>query len=98
MMRAVNQAVMLDMDLAISIYMEENKAAYDKKLTKLAGDFEASVKTVVEAVTVSATEMKSNAHGLAVVVEDTKQQTMVVAAATEEARPTCRRSQARRKN
>ena len=85
MMRAVNQAVMLDMDLAISIYIEENKNAYDRKIENLAGDFQASVKSVVDAVTTSAAQMQSSAHALSKIVDETKQQTMVVAAATEEA-------------
>ena len=85
MMRAVNQAVMLDMDLAIAIYIEENKKSYDKKLEKLAGDFEVSVKSVVDAVTTAAGDMQSNANLLANVAEETRQQTLVVAAATEEA-------------
>lgn len=85
MMRAVNQAVMLDMDLAISVYGEENKKSYDTKLEKLAGDFDASVKTVVNAVKTSAGDMKSSAYELSRIVDETKQQTMIVAAAAEEA-------------
>ena len=85
MMRAVNQVVMLDMDLSISIYIEENQVAYNKKLEKLASGFEATVKVVVETVTKSAEGMKTNAQVLAKIVDETKQQTMVVAAATEEA-------------
>ncbi len=85
MMRAVNQAVMLDMDLAISIYMEENKKTYDQKLEKLAGEFESSVKAVVDTVTASAGAMQHSAHALSQIVSETQHQTEIVAAATEEA-------------
>jgi len=85
MMRAVNQAVMLDMDLAISIYIEENKNTYDRQLSKLANDFEGSIKTVVETVTTSAGNMKANAESLSKIAAETQHQTTVVAAATEEA-------------
>ncbi len=54
MIRAVTQAIMLDMDLAISIYIEENKNTYDKKLAELAADFDASVGKVVDAVSKTA--------------------------------------------
>jgi len=85
MIRAIDQAVMLDMDLAISIYIEENKNAYDRKRERLAGEFEASVKAVVDAVTKSAESMKSNSHALAKISDETRQQTVIVAAAIEEA-------------
>lgn len=84
MMRAVNQAVMLDMDLAISIYIEENKKAYDQKLEKLANDFETSVKEIVDVVASSAGAMQSSAQTLSQIVEETQQQTEIVAAATEQ--------------
>lgn len=85
MMRAVNQAVMLDMDLAISIYIEENKNTYDKKLKKLAGEFEVSIKAVVDGLTTSAEGMKSSAHRLVQVADETRQQTAVVGDAAGEA-------------
>lgn len=85
MMRAVNQAVMLDMDLAISIYIEENKRTYDEKLERLAGDFEASIKSVVDTVTDSATGLQHSANALAKIVDETKIQTGSVVSATEQA-------------
>ncbi len=47
LMRALTQAVMLDMDLAISVTIEENKAEYDRRLAALATEFEARVGNVV---------------------------------------------------
>ena len=43
LLRALNQSVMLDMDLAISIYLEENDRRHRNELHNLAGAFEASV-------------------------------------------------------
>lgn len=85
MMRAVNQAVMLDMDLAISIYIEENKRTYDEKLEKLANDFETSVKEIVDIVASSADAMQTSARTLSDIVEETQSQTEIVVAATEQA-------------
>ncbi len=50
LMRALTQAVMLDMDLAISIYLEEGKAAYDKRLAELGTSFEAKVSHLVGSI------------------------------------------------
>ncbi|NMM45095.1 PAS domain S-box protein [Rhodospirillaceae bacterium KN72] len=51
---------------------------------KLADDFEANVKAVVDEVATSAQEMESTAQGLASAAEQTSSQSNVVAAATEE--------------
>lgn len=40
---ALNQAALIDMDLAISCYIVENEASYDRKLEKLANGFEAKI-------------------------------------------------------
>ncbi len=85
MFRAVNQAVMLDMDLAISIYLEENKATYDTKLGELATGFESSVKGVVQAVAVSASDVQESAATMGSAAEETTRQASIVAAASEQA-------------
>lgn len=85
MFRAVNQAVMLDMDLAISIYLEENKAAYDRKLGELATGFEGSVKGVVDSVSMSAAEVQESAATMGSAAEQTTHQASIVAAASEQA-------------
>lgn len=84
LMRALNQAAMLDMDIAISVYLEENQAAYDKKLDSLAGDFEASVKGVVGTVSTAAGETKQSAQSMAGTAEETARQTAAVANAVEQ--------------
>jgi methyl-accepting chemotaxis protein len=84
-LRALNQAVMLDMDMAISIYLEENKATYDKKLASLADGFEATVRGVVDVVTSAATELHATARSMAATAEETSRQSTTVAAASEQA-------------
>lgn len=85
MFRAVNQAVMLDMDLAISIYLEENKVAYNRKLAELAAGFENSVKGVVGSVMSSAEAVQMNAATMGSAAEETTRQASVVAVASEQA-------------
>jgi methyl-accepting chemotaxis protein len=85
MMRAVNQAVMLDMDLAISIYLEENKRAAEETMMKLAGNFEQSLKGAVETLSASAQGLQSNAKTMNALADETSRQSAAVAAATEQA-------------
>ena len=47
LMGALNQAAMLDIDIAISIYIEENQASQERKLTKLADAFAAKIGPLV---------------------------------------------------
>jgi methyl-accepting chemotaxis protein len=85
LLRALNQAVMLDMDIAISIYLEENKAAYDKKLSSLAEAFDRSVRAVVDGVASAATELHATAKSMAATAEESSRQSAAVAAASEQA-------------
>jgi hypothetical protein len=52
--RALTQAAILDMDLTISIFLEENRHAYETRLGALAAGFEASVKGVGDAIAAAA--------------------------------------------
>ena len=85
LLRALNQAVMLDMDLAISIYLEENEISHRKELDGLAGAFEASVKSVVSSVSTAAREMEASARTMESIAEATGRQAVMVAGASEEA-------------
>jgi hypothetical protein len=82
---ALNQAVMLDMDLAISMYIEENKATYDRKLAALAESFEAKIGSVVGRVVGQATTLKDTAASMSAAAEETNGQAATVAAAAERA-------------
>jgi methyl-accepting chemotaxis protein len=85
LLRALNQCVMIDMDMAISIYLEENKKGYDLKLNDLAGQFETTVGAIVEGLSSTATELESSAESLASMADKTSKNAEMVAAATEEA-------------
>lgn len=98
LMGALNQVVMLDMDLAISIYIQENKVSFDKRLAAIAEGFQARIQPVVvslggqaESLTEAATSMTSAAETAttqAVTVADaadaTSANVQTVATATEQ--------------
>jgi methyl-accepting chemotaxis protein len=81
LLRAITQAVMLDMDLAISVYIDENKASYDKKLGTLADSFQTSVRGVVDAVASAATEMQASANSMNGTADATSREALSAASA-----------------
>jgi hypothetical protein len=85
---ALNTAVMLDMDFAISVYLEEGKREKREALDKLAAGFESSVSTVITSVASSAQQMQSSASNLKLVADDTKVKAAKVATASSEATQT----------
>lgn len=85
MLNAVNKAVMLDMDLAISIYLEENKNTYDRKLAELSGSFDETIKVVVGDVSALAVSMQHSANTMSAAAEETSVQAKVVADASHDA-------------
>jgi methyl-accepting chemotaxis protein len=82
---ALNQAVMIDIDLAISIYIEENKAAFDRKLATLAETFGAKIGPLVGQVTKQATTLKDTAASMSTAADRTNSLTAAVAVAAEQA-------------
>ena len=64
-MRAVNLAVMLDMDLVISTYLEENDARYNAHLRELADQLDRHVRSMVGGVAAAATELDASAREMA---------------------------------
>lgn len=71
LIRAINQCVMIDMDMAISIYLEENKRVYDEALVKLGERFEATIGNIVRDVSATAEGMKGSAENLAGMAQQT---------------------------
>jgi hypothetical protein len=69
LLRALNQAVMLDVDVAISIYLEENRAALDKQAAGFVDGFEAAMHDVVIAVSSAATELHARVRSMVATVE-----------------------------
>ena len=84
-LQAMVKAVFLDMDYAISVYIDEGKENFSKKLQKLADSFESDVQSVVAEVTSSAASCKSAARTMTATASEASQQATTVAAAAEEA-------------
>ncbi len=82
---AINKAAMLDMDFAISIYLEESERAKKDMMHNLADDFERSVLGVVETVASAATQLEQTARTMAGTAEATSERSSSVSAAAEEA-------------
>lgn len=85
LIRAINQCAMLDMDMAISVYLDENKNTYDQKLEKLAVQFETKIESIVSGVAVAATELEASSSTLAQMAERTASHANDVAAASNQA-------------
>lgn len=58
---AIDRAVMLDSELAVSIYLEEADASFQRRLTEIADDVSSSIDSVADAVVTEA----ETVHGLA---------------------------------
>ena len=85
LMQALNQAAMLDMEIAISIYIEENKASFDRRIGDLANRFEAQFATVVSGMATGAAALKGTAQALTGTAEETATRATAVAGAAEQA-------------
>jgi methyl-accepting chemotaxis protein len=82
---AVTRAITLDMELGITIYLDENKAGHDRKLQQLGSKFEASVGQLVRLMAAGSTQLKTTAQSMAATATKTNHQAATVAAAAEEA-------------
>jgi len=85
LMAALNRVVMLDMDLAISIYLDENKAVFDRKLASLAATFEARIGPLVEGLATRAAALTATATAMSSTADDATHRSSSVAAAAEQA-------------
>jgi methyl-accepting chemotaxis protein len=84
-LQSINKAVLLDMDFAISIYIEEGKATFSRQLHTLADDLESTVKKVVDAVSQSAAGIGGTAQSMSATAKESNRQTTAVAAASVQA-------------
>lgn len=85
---ALNTAVMLDMEIAISVYQEAMVAERAQRQTMLETaitDFESVVGGVITSVSSAAEQMQTAAHSMAANADQTSEKTTTVAAAAEEA-------------
>ncbi len=86
--RAVNSAVMLDMDVAISTYQEAllaDRAQRGLKLDALMKEFDIDAQNLLGSVAVAATQLRSTAEDMSSVASKTRGQTATVASASEQA-------------
>lgn len=88
LLTAVNSAVMLDMDMAISVYQEamltERQQRQDK-VTAAIQKFDAEMKAALDTVGKAATNMQTTANTLSANAEEASRQSTAVAAASEQA-------------
>lgn len=82
---ALVKAVMLDMDFAISVYLDASEEAKRKAVHELAERFELSISGVVHTVAHSATELEATAMSMANSASEASERSSDVAAAAEEA-------------
>ncbi len=85
---ALNCAVMLDMDIAISVYQDAMLAERQKQQDKISGairDFDGQMKIVLNTLGGSATNLQNAANTLAANAEQSTKQSAAVAAGSEEA-------------
>jgi hypothetical protein len=82
---AILRAALLDMDYAISIYLEEGRAEKERTLGGLAEAFESGVGEVVQAIGAATNQLNATAQTMGAVAEETSKQASAVAAATHQA-------------
>ncbi|MCP4618802.1 MAG: hypothetical protein GY844_20505 [Bradyrhizobium sp.] len=85
---ALDSAIMLDMDIAISVYQEamlDERQRQQQQIASAIGNFDGSIKTVLATVGGSATSLQDAANALVANAEESTRQSTTVAAASEEA-------------
>ncbi|MEZ5938849.1 MAG: globin-coupled sensor protein [Hyphomonadaceae bacterium] len=82
---AFTRAAMLDMDFAISIYLEAGEEDKKKAMHDIANKFESGVGDIVQTVASAATELEQTARTMAKIAEATTGKAIAVSAAAEEA-------------
>lgn len=85
LLRAINQCAMIDMDIAISVYLDENKNTYDRKLNALAETFEGRIGSIINEVALNSAELEESAKSLTQMASQTSENATSVAAASSQA-------------
>ncbi|MBB99851.1 MAG: chemotaxis protein [Rhodobacteraceae bacterium] len=83
--KAVLSAAMLDMDLAISVYIDAGRRDRRDTLDRIAGEFEAAVATVVETCVATASALDATSNDLGEVAEQTTERSRFAQGAAAEA-------------
>lgn len=82
---ALHRAVMLDIDIAISVYLDEGKREKREFLENFAKAFESSISGIIHEVSHSAREMQHNARLLKEIATSASDKTHIVSNAADEA-------------
>jgi methyl-accepting chemotaxis protein len=82
---ALTRAAMLDMDFAISVYLEAAKEEQQTTMRRLADDFEAAVGGIITTVSSVSTELEASAGTLTKTAEMTQLLSATVSSASDEA-------------
>ena len=81
---AVDRAVMLDAETSVTVYLEEARAEYDRKLAEMMTAFNEQVAAVVDDVTNEAANTRKYADKIAVMAGSMRTQTSSVSSGAEE--------------
>jgi methyl-accepting chemotaxis protein len=82
---AITQAIVMDIDLCISVYTEEIRLAHEKKLNGMVGNFETRIGGLVSGLSTASRQLESLAQNMSASVEATTGQSAAVAHAAEAA-------------
>jgi len=85
LLRAINQCALIDMDLAIGVYLKENTQNFEQSLREIANRFENQISSVVDGVSATSTELEMSAHNLTSMARQTSSAVDYVSQASEEA-------------
>ncbi|OAZ08175.1 globin-coupled sensor protein [Thalassospira indica] len=69
---ASTQALLIDVEMAITVYYEETQKTYSAKLNEMSDEFEKTIGTVVSAVSSSATDMSQASESLMSSMQETQ--------------------------
>ena len=83
--RAISQAILLDLDIVIQVYLAENKSHQGRVLSELAADFQGRAGALVSVLAQSSKALEGTAQSMAATADITTHQASTVAAAAEEA-------------
>eukprot|EP01037_Dinobryon_pediforme_P001339 gene1339-1356_t len=81
----ITKLILLDMELGVTIYIENNKMSFDRKLTGIGDDFESSIGRLAGAMAAGSTAMQDTATGMSEIAATTNLQAAAVAASAGEA-------------
>ncbi len=82
---AMTRAAMLDMDLAVAVYLDAARQQQQTTVRKLADDFNSAVGEIIDTVSSASTELEASAGSLTTTAEMTERLSATVASASDEA-------------